>query len=74
MGWYDRYRASLPGQSLTLPSNLPDGVYCLQMDVDPHGLLRESREDDNTAVQAVRISGTGVAVAPAAACSPPRPG
>jgi hypothetical protein len=70
VGWYDHYRASLPGQSLKLPDGLASGVYCLHTQADPEGLLRESREDDNGAVQAVRISGTEVTAAPATACAP----
>jgi hypothetical protein len=69
VGWYDRYRARLPGQSLTLPDGLPAGVYCLHTQADPNGLLRESRENDNAAVRAVRISGTQVTIAPPAACA-----
>jgi len=75
VGWYDHYRASLPGQSLTLPDGLPEGIYCLRTHADPNGLLQESHEDDNGAAQAVRISGTEVATAPSAACVlPPRQG
>jgi hypothetical protein len=71
IGWYDHYRATLPGQSLTLPGGLPDGTYCLHTEADPNGLLRESREDDNGAASAVRIAGTAVSVARGANCTVP---
>jgi hypothetical protein len=70
VGWYDRYRARLPGQSLAVPDGLPPGVYCLHTEADPNRLLRESRENDNAAVQAVRISGTDVTRAPQGQCAP----
>jgi hypothetical protein len=67
-GWVDVYRASLPGQALQLPANLPDGVYCLQVTVDPRALLREAREDDNTTVTPVRITRSGAETGPRTGC------
>jgi hypothetical protein len=68
VGWYDLYRARLPGQALTLPDSVQGGIFCLHTQADPEALLRESREDDNSAVQAVRISGNQVTKAPSTAC------
>jgi hypothetical protein len=70
VGWYDVYRATLPGQALDLPAGLPDGTYCLQTQADPLALLQESREDDNAAVQPVRIVGNTVTRGPPGGCPP----
>lgn len=67
-GWGDVYRSDLDGQALPLPAELVDGVYCLTTSADPRGLLRETREDDNSSTLGVRIDGstaTVVATAPA---------
>lgn len=67
-GWVDVYDADTPGQSLRLPSGTPDGVYCLTLDADPRGLLREADETDNATVVPVRITGADVRVADTTAC------
>ncbi|PSL05860.1 lysyl oxidase [Haloactinopolyspora alba] len=70
VGYADVYDVETDGQSLPLADDLPDGVYCLTLTADPNGLLRETREDDNAAVAAVRITGTQAADAPSTACAP----
>jgi hypothetical protein len=56
VGWADRYDASLAGQRLLLSPDLPDGVYCLRIEVDPFDLFAESDETDNASSLAVRIT------------------
>jgi hypothetical protein len=68
-GWADVYRATLPGQSLLLPDDLADGVYCLRLDADPEDLLRESDENDNSATRGIRIEGSDVTMLSPAASS-----
>ncbi len=69
VGWTDVYDPSLPGQSFRLPRAAPDGVYCLRLEADPDGLLRESDETDNGSVRAIRITGARVAATAPAACA-----
>lgn len=70
VGWSDVYRPALPGQELPLPDNLADATYCLVTEADPDRLLRESNENDNTAVVGVRITSAGAElVAAPAACA-----
>jgi hypothetical protein len=67
-GWADVYDTDLPDQHLVLPTDLPDGSYCLHNEADPLGLLLETDETDNAAVIVVRITGDSVAVGPAGRC------
>jgi hypothetical protein len=74
VGWADVYKSSLPGQALPLPTDLPDGEYCLHTVADPLDLLRERREDDNAAVRALLIEGDRVRTQAPSGCSPWRTG
>lgn len=60
VGWADRYDSTLDGQRLALPGDLGNGRFCLRLEVDPFGLLTESREDDNTSATPIRIRGREV--------------
>lgn len=60
VGWADRYDSELDGQRLVLPAGLGNGRFCLRLEVDPFGLLTETREDDNTSATMIRIRGRDV--------------
>lgn len=60
VGWMDVYQSLLAGQSLKLPKNLEDGVYCLETVVDPLDQLTESDNDNNSAIRAFAINGDRV--------------
>ncbi len=60
VGWVAVYASYLPGQFLTLPKHLGNGLYCLRTTVDPRGLLVEVDEDNNNSVRSVRIRGDRV--------------
>lgn len=68
IGWVDVYGSYLPGQFLTLPDGLPNGLYCLRTTVDPRDQLLESDDDNNHSVQSVRIRGDRVAAKPLRRC------
>ena len=68
-GWVDVYKADLDGQWLRLPRGVDDEVICLDLEADPHNLLRETDETDNATSVAVRISGDQVRRAPRRSCS-----
>ena len=61
-GWADVYSNRLADQHLSLPDDLPSGVYCLWNSADPFSLLIESDDSDNTAVVAVEIIGAEVRI------------
>jgi hypothetical protein len=46
VGWGDTYAAYLPGQEIDFTDN-PDGIYQLQIEIDPKKLIIESNENDN---------------------------
>lgn len=46
VGWGDTYGAYLPGQEIDFTDN-PDGIYQLQIEVDPKKVLIEANESDN---------------------------
>jgi len=68
IGWVDVYQANLPGQFLTLPRNLADGLYCLRTTVDPRGLLVEADETNNSSVRSMRIRDDRVSSKPFKRC------
>ena len=68
VGWMDVYQSFLAGQSLTLPKNLADGLYCLRTVVDPINQLVEGNDDNNESVRALRIHGTRVVARPNTLC------
>ena len=65
-GWADVYTAALPGQFVDVTS-VPDGSYCFISHVDPGNKLAESSDADNTATQAIELTGDSVSPI-AAAC------
>ena len=48
VGWIDVYSKSLPGQNIDI-SEIPDGHYWLESEVDPNNNVLESNEDNNIA-------------------------
>lgn len=46
VGWVDVYNRQLPGQNIDI-TDLPDGFYWLEAEVDPEGNILESNEDNN---------------------------
>ncbi len=67
-GWMDVYQRYLAGQSLRLPNNLRDGLYCLKTTVDPLDQLVESDNDNNSSMRALKIRGNSVAIAETRRC------
>ena len=65
VGWADVYDRGLPGQSIDI-TNVPDGNYWLETEVDPDNRLMESNEDNNvTRIQiALQRSGGGGTIPP----------
>lgn len=70
-GWADVYGNDLADQHLDLPDDLPDGQYCLWNEADPHGLLVETDDTDNSAVVAIEIDGTTVEPVSGVDCAGP---
>lgn len=60
VGWVDVYQSFLAGQAITLPHRMGDGLYCLQIMVDPRNALVETHEDDNTSIRAFSLRGDTV--------------
>lgn len=60
IGWVDVYQSFLAGQAIKLPPRLRDGLYCLQLRVDPRDTLRETNEGDNTSLRAFTMRGDRV--------------
>mgnify|MGYP002852551462 FL=1 len=48
VGWIDVYSKSLPGQNIDI-TDVPDGHYWLESEVDPNNNVLESNEDNNIA-------------------------
>jgi len=59
VGWGDRYRYYLAGQSIDI-TNLANGDYYLKIRVDPKQRLLEKNDSDNLSSRKIRISGTTV--------------
>ncbi len=55
-GWYDTYRVHLPDQYLEI-TDVPDGRYLLEVELDPDDNIRESHERDNKVCVLVRLKG-----------------
>ena len=68
VGWMDIYQSFLAGQSVVLPPELPDGLYCLTTVVDPIDQLLEVNNTNNGAVRALAIHGNRVRSRPATRC------
>ena len=61
VGWADVYDRGLPGQSIEI-TNVPDGTYWLEAEVDPDNHLLESNEGNNVTriqISLVRPPGPG---------------
>ena len=54
VGWVDIYSKNLPGQSIDV-TDVPDGLYWLESEVDPENHILESNEDNNIARSVVAI-------------------
>ena len=54
VGWIDVYSKSLPGQNIDI-TDVPDGHYWLESEVDPNNNVLESNEDNNIARVRVTI-------------------
>ena len=53
VGWLDVYGKNLPGQNIDV-TDIPDGVYWLEVEVDPSNFIQESNEANNaTRIQVV---------------------
>lgn len=65
VGWADVYHRGLPGQSIDI-SNLPDGTYWLEEEIDSTNRLLEADETNNTARILITIDrdGSGEPIAP----------
>lgn len=55
-GAYDTYRVHLPDQYLEI-TNVTDGRYVLEIEIDPDDNVAESNERDNSVCVAIRITG-----------------
>jgi hypothetical protein len=67
VGWGDTYGAQLPGQSIDL-TGFADGLYALEIVVDPLDLLTETSNDDNSACGLLQISITNHTVQDVGPC------
>ena len=54
VGWIDVYSRSLPGQNIDI-TDVPDGHYWIESEVDPNNNVLESNEDNNIARVRVTI-------------------
>jgi len=68
-GWADVYQSFLAGQAVHLPARTDNGLYCLEIKVDPRNLLVESNDDDNTSMRAFRLKGDSITFEPARLCN-----
>ena len=55
-GWYDTYRVHLPDQYVEI-TDVPDGRYLLEVELDPDDNVRESNERDNVACVLLTLKG-----------------
>jgi len=60
VGWVDVYQSFLAGQAMRLPPGAGDGLYCLQIRVDPKDQVVESEDEDNTSLRAFYLRGDEV--------------
>jgi hypothetical protein len=59
VGWGDTYRYYLFGQSIDI-SGLPDGIYDLQIRIDPKDKLVEKDSSDNVSTVRIELAGNSV--------------
>lgn len=57
VGWGDTYHQSVPGQSFNI-SDLPNGIYYVEVTANPHHNLREVTGTNNIAYTRIRIGGS----------------
>ena len=55
-GWMDIYGATLPDQFVEI-SGVEDGMYILELELDPNNVFRESNENDNSVCTVVYLDG-----------------
>lgn len=68
VGWVDVYQSYLAGQAIKLPRRLGDGLYCLEIKVDPRNELIETRDDDNASLRAFVMRGDKIGIRKTARC------
>jgi hypothetical protein len=68
IGWVDVYPSYLAGQGITLPPRMGDGLYCLQVTVDPRNQLVETDDRDNSSMRAFFMRGDQIHVKDSAKC------
>jgi hypothetical protein len=68
IGWVDVYPSYLAGQAITLPPRMGDGLYCLQITVDPRNQLVETDDRDNGSLRAFFMRGDQIHVKDSAKC------
>jgi hypothetical protein len=59
VGWGDTYRYYLFGQSIDI-SALPDGVYDLEIRIDPKNKIVEKDDSDNASSVRIQLDGNSV--------------
>lgn len=59
VGWEDLYSSSLADQDINV-TKVPDGKYCLRLNIDPNGRLEETSDADNASTQALKLVGASV--------------
>jgi hypothetical protein len=62
-GWGDSYFSNLPDQAIDI-TGLPDGEYTVRVQADVAGAVKESNEDNNTALVKLKITGNTVTAVP----------
>jgi hypothetical protein len=55
-GWGDTYGQYLPGQSFNV-TNLPKGIYYIEVLANPDHKLTESNPNNNSALRKIKIGG-----------------
>jgi hypothetical protein len=71
VGWVDVYQSYLAGQAIALPPRMGDGLYCLQITVDPRKRLVETNDRDNSSLRAFYMRGDRINLRDSAAkCRP----
>ena len=66
-GWYDTYRVHLPDQYLEI-TDVPDGRYLLEVELDPDDNVRESNERDNKVCALISLKGDSATLGSTVSC------
>lgn len=61
VGWGDTYGSHLAGQELDFTDN-PDGIYQVQIEIDPNKVIVESNNNDNLSCALINVAGSAVTV------------